>query len=458
VGAPPDGIADRLGGALGGTVSGLRRLPGGASRTTSVLDLHMKDGTTRSLVLQQDRGTIAAQGDRSRVEAQLLTAARAAAVPVPGVVAAGTADGLPPGWLVVERVPGESIPRKILRDPEWAQARSLLAAQCGRALAGIHAIEPSTIEGLPRRDPLGDPCAVLDAQGEARPALELGVRWLDANRPTPQPATTVHGDFRTGNLMIGEHGLVAVLDWELAHTGEAAEDIGWLCAPAWRFGGPSRVGGFGDLETLLEAYATAGGERPDETRVHWWEVYATVKWAVICTLQASAHLSGRTRSLELAAIGRRVCECEWDLFSLLGVVPDAGEPSAEAADPPVLAPFGRPTLEELAEALGEQLAARSPGDAGDDAGVRFDARITAHVAATIARQLRLGPAAAAAHARRLERLGAEDDAALVSAIRQRAHDGDLAGLGAQLAASTRDQLLVANPSYLASHSGLSAPG
>jgi len=33
--------------------------------------------------------------------------------------------------------------------------------------------------------------------------------------------------------------------------------------------------------------------------------------------QATTHLSGATRSVELAAIGRRVCENEWDLLDLM---------------------------------------------------------------------------------------------------------------------------------------------
>lgn len=445
---PDEEVAARLSRPLGGRVSNVHRLAGGASRTTISFELRTGGGPPRSLVLQRDRGAVPDRTDRAEVEAELLRAARRAGVPVPGVVAAGSADGLPPGWLVVERVRGESIPRRILRDPEWADARTLLAAACGRALAGIHAIDPSDIDGLPRADPLGDPRALLDALGEARPALELGIRWLEAHCPAPTGVTTVHGDFRLGNLMVGERGLVAVLDWELAHAGDPAEDIGWLCAPAWRFGGTARVGGFGDLDALLDAYAAAGGRRPDEETIHWWEVHATVKWAGICVLQASAHLSGRTRSLELAAIGRRVCESEWDLFSLLGVAPADDEPPPETAPgpPAPLAPFGRPTLEELVEAVEEHLAGSEEGQT--DAGVRFDTRVATNVLAIVSRQVRLGPAVAGAHVRRLAGLGAEDDAALVAAIRRGDFDTDWSRLGSQLAAAARDQLLVANPSYL----------
>ena len=60
--------------------------------------------------------------------------------------------------------------------------------QCARALAAIHTIDPASIEGLPGRDPFRDPLPFLDALGEARPALELGVRWLEANRLAGGPA------------------------------------------------------------------------------------------------------------------------------------------------------------------------------------------------------------------------------------------------------------------------------
>jgi hypothetical protein len=50
---------------------------------------------------------------------------------------------------------------------------------------------------------------------------------------------------------------------------------------------------------------------------HWWLVLATLRWGIICRYQAERHLSGEFRSVELATIGRRVCETEWDLLELL---------------------------------------------------------------------------------------------------------------------------------------------
>jgi len=442
-----DEIATVLGQLLGGSVRDLKRLSGGASRITSSFDLEADDGSIRQLILQEQRGHGMVPGGRVPIEAILLRAANDVGVPVPHIVAAGAEGGLDPGWMVVERIEGETIPRKLLRDPRWATARSALTAQCGSALAAIHRIDPDTVPGLPRRDPLRDPLPFLDGLGEVRPCIELGVRWLDVHRQVSDRRVTVHGDFRMGNLLVGPHGLRAVLDWELAHAGDPAEDIGWLCARSWRFGGPGRVGGFGDLPRLLDAYRTAGGEAIDPDRVQWWEVYAAVKWAVICALQAANHLGGATRSVELAAIGRRVCESEWDLILLLDLTPDdAGAPFADPDPLPVVEPFGRPTALELVEAVREHLETTKVDGRGGPAA--FDDRVARNALLMVEREFRLGPAIARAHADRLANLGFDRDTAVASAIRSGTFDDALDTIGRALALSVRDQLLVANPSYL----------
>ena len=451
-------VAEQLGAALGGRVARVTRLSGGASRITSAFDLETPSGEVRALILQRARGGVSAEGSAQgpgvRVEACLLRAAREAGVPVPGVVAAGVPDGLRPGWLVVDRLEGETVPRRILRDEEFAEARSALTDQAARALAAVHSIDPASVPGLPSADPLRQPLDLLDALHEVRPVLELGARWLARGRPPMDESVVVHGDFRMGNFLVDRGGLRGVLDWELAHQGDPAEDIGWLCARAWRFGGPGPVGGFGELDQFLTAYATAGGRTVDVDRVRWWEAYATVKWAVICLLQASSHLSGTTRSVELAAIGRRVCESEWDLLALMGAAmpvpgPPAGDVTREARPgfPSRTNPlFGRPSIDELVEAVGEYLETKVM--ASSEGAARFEARVARNVLAMIRRELALGPAALAAHAERLVTLGTPDEATMASAIRAGRYDDDLTAVGTVLAEGVRDQLLVVNPSYL----------
>lgn len=310
----------------GASVEGLVRLSGGASRETWALDVVAADGVRHPLVFRSGAAGLAA-------EARLMRAAREAGVPVPGVVAA--ADS----YVLMERVEGETIPRRILRDEA---VRPLLAGQCGEALAAIHRMPLSALPqatdtrdadaGTPAADVQmagprgvgdadGDPLAVwreaLDAAGEPHPVFELALRRLAATRPESTRRTVVHGDFRNGNLVVGPRGVEAVLDWELAHAGDPLEDLGWLCVKAWRFGSPLPVGGFGTYDDLLSSYEKASGHPVDREALRWWETFGVLKWGVICVVQARRHLSGEARSVELAAIGRRVCENEWDLLAML---------------------------------------------------------------------------------------------------------------------------------------------
>ena len=311
-------LADALSRVLGATaVTDLTRLSGGASRETWKF---AADG--RTYVLQRQRA-----GDvrEMRVEADVLRAAFTAGVRVPELVASGSANDpdnpVAASYMILEHVEGETIARKILRDDDYIHARGVLVADMARSLAALHAIDPSTIAGLPTVDQVAQYRATLDdlneRLGQSHPTFELAFRWLEANRPTSTRRTLVHGDFRLGNVMVGPDGLRAVLDWELAHVGDPMEDLGWLCVRAWRFGSSKPVAGVGDYEELIDAYRAASGLDVDREVVRWWEVLGTLKWGIMCMLQTSAHLTGVSRSHELAAIGRRVCENEYDLFLAL---------------------------------------------------------------------------------------------------------------------------------------------
>jgi len=315
-------LVGKLGAVLGTTlgqpvdVEDLARLPGGASRETwsfSVRDAH---GLSSKLVLRRDPPGAPMSG--LRLEAALLQAAARAGVPVPRVVVAGDESaGLDSTFMIMEFVEGETIARRILRDERFAPVRPDLAAQCGRALAAIHRIPAVEIPGLAGGDPLEQLRGLLDRLGQPHPAFELGLRWLAQSRPARSAETVVHGDFRNGNLIIGAEGIRAVLDWELAHRGDPLEDLGWLCVKAWRFGSSLPVGGFGTVEQLVTAYEGAGGTTVDAAALHWWQTLGTLRWGIICIVQALTHTTGVVRSVELAAIGRRVCEVEWDLLELL---------------------------------------------------------------------------------------------------------------------------------------------
>ncbi|WP_131763936.1 phosphotransferase family protein [Actinomadura fibrosa] len=372
-------------------------------------------------------------------------------MPVPRLAGHGDALlGTP--YLIMERLEGETIPRRLLRDARFAEVRPRLARELGGILARVHTIPPDAVPGLPSEDPLTGLAERYAAFEEPRPAVELALRWLAEHRPPPSGRhAVVHGDFRTGNLMIDETGVRGVLDWELAHAGDPAEDLGWLCVKAWRFGSREPVGGFGSREDLLAGYAAAGGVPPTPEELRWWEVYGTLRWTILCRHQAERHLSGAEPSVEYAVLGRKVCEQEHDLLLALGLTEPA-EPG-EAADPlegagtgTASPPHDRPSAHGLIDAVAAFLAEAEPADAR----LRFHARVAAGALRIARRELILGDEHWVAHRERLRALGCADDAALAVAIRTGALDGCMDEVVAAVRASVRDKLTVANPAHLAS--------
>jgi aminoglycoside phosphotransferase (APT) family kinase protein len=419
-----DALYDRLGPV---TIEGMTRLSGGASRETWAFDAIRADGSVTELVLRRDPpGRPSGPGAMGR-EALAMTAAGVAGLAVPEVLL--WTDG-PEMWgsagLVMRRVDGETIARRILRDDAYQQARGALVGQLGQFAAGLHALEVTGDFPAPEPDPLGELRDQVATFEPASPTFELALRALEAESPPPRGPVLVHGDLRLGNLIVGQEGLRAVIDWELVHVGNPAEDLGWLCVKAWRFGAGPPVAGLGSREELLAAYRAAGGADVSLDELRWWEILGTLRWGVMCMSQAQAHLSGAHRSVELAAIGRRVCEQEWDLLLLLA--PDAAaeaaarRPCPAGLPQPAPAPYGRPTASELLDAVRGFLTDEvMPATTGQ---LAFHARVAANVLGIVARELELG------------------------AVPQ----------AADLAASVAARLAVANPGYFAAPGVTPRPG
>ena len=315
-GAGPDGDD-------AGEVRDLQRLSGGASQETWRFDW-LRAGHSTPLILRRAPTSLSSRVSGSAglaAEAALLALAAKAGVPVPGVRAElKPQHGLGEGF-VMDCIAGETLGRKIVRDARFEAARERLAYQCGEAMARIHRIDTAALPDLrlaPAAVELAHYRETHRSHGTTKPVFELAFQWLAANAPPPpdQPVL-VHGDFRNGNLIVDDTGLRAVLDWELAHRGDGMEDLGWICVTSWRFGRHElEVGGFGTRDKLFAGYEAAGG-KVDAARVHYWQVFGTLKWGVICEGMAHAYLSGAERNVEKAAIGRRASEAEIDLLELL---------------------------------------------------------------------------------------------------------------------------------------------
>lgn len=240
-----------------------------------------------------------------------------------------------PSWFgqpffISQRIFGESLPRNVLRlldhDSELGAA---MGVQLGRAFAAIHSVPatrcPEAIQRptdvAPSQHSLGLLGEQLDQLLQPAPSFELGRRWLSRNQPDPpMQQTMVHGDVRTGNIMVGPDGLRAILDWEGCHTGDPHEDLAWVTVRTWRFGNDHlEVGGFSLREPMVNAYIDSG-RHFDAHAYHWWKVMGTLRWGIGLSRQSVQHLDGTYRNIAMAVSGRRSVELEYDLLRLLDPV------------------------------------------------------------------------------------------------------------------------------------------
>jgi aminoglycoside phosphotransferase (APT) family kinase protein len=306
----------------GATIENLERLSAGATQELWRFEVVAGERRAPMIVRRPPGGTRVREGAMGmEVEAQLIVAAAKIGVPVPGVRHVFVPeDGVGRGF-VMDFVPGETLGGRIVKSPDLANARTFLARQCGEILARIHTMNPAEFPTLRRPttpEQLEGSLAAYRASGRPRPVFDLAFRWLAEHMPpTLERARLVHGDFRNGNLMIGPEGVRAVLDWEGCHVGDPMEDMGWICANSWRFGVEDKpVGGFGRREDLYAGYEAAGGAPVNRAASLWWEVFASLRWGVLC---ASMTESFRTTdpSIERAVIARRTSETEIDLMRLL---------------------------------------------------------------------------------------------------------------------------------------------
>ena len=303
-------------------ISGLRRLASGASQETWLFEAVGQDGAER-LILRRAPG-----GERQHemavgleAEAALIALAAESGVVVPPLrYVLKREDGIGRGF-ITSFVAGETLGHRIVRDPRFTATRQHLAYDCGAMMARIHAMPKERLPPLRRADATLRTLELYlryQTFSTPRPVFALAFRWLKENLPSEhRTQCLVHGDFRNGNLIVSEHGLEAVLDWEIAHLGDPIEDLGWFCVNSWRFGEIDKpAGGFGTRDQLCAGYRAAGGT-VEPRHLRFWEVLGTLSWGVSCAAMVETFRSGIDDSVERAMIARRASETEIDLLNLL---------------------------------------------------------------------------------------------------------------------------------------------
>ncbi len=413
-------------------LTGLARLSGGANMESWAFDWA---GGAYVLRRAPSADYMAGRPYGHADEAALVIAAHGAGVKAPEVVGVlADSDGMGTGY-VMRRVVAEVNPAKILADPPPS-----LLADLGRELARIHAIPAETI---PAAIPLMDTAAALAElkarfldYGGDRPVIALATKWCEEHVPTPADPVLVHGDYRMGNIMVDADGLAVVLDWELAHRGDAHEDLAFGCMTVWRFGRIDQPAfGVGSLDDYFAAYEAAGGVKVDRDRFRFWLVYRTLWWALGCLQMGQAWRSGADPTVERVVIGRRTAEQELDLLLLLEAEAPAAERDRALPSPPpaARAPTGEPTNREMVEAVRDWLAEEvKPGAEGH---AKFQVAVAMNALGIVMRDLDAGVRA--------------EDRALADALLSGATTLAEPGLLAKLRRAVLDKCAVDSPKYAA---------
>ena len=303
-----------------GKVSNLEPLTGGASKEIWKFEVSNAKQSTK-MILRRGSGIEGPLAIKTADEARIQKEVIKVGAPVPIILAVSKNEEELGDSYIMHFVEGESIARKILRDKEYKKALPILAYQCGEAIAKIHNVDINNFSFLPKKpaeDQLEDLYSTYQSFEQPSPVFEYAYLWLKEQDFGNFQESLVHGDFRLGNIIVNAEGLQSIIDWELAHIGNPLQDLGWVCGNSWRFGKNDKVvGGFGEIEDLLEGYNSISKLKVDKEMVKCWQVFGTFRWGVICLIQAYAHLNGAINSVVKAAIGRRVSETEIDIVDLL---------------------------------------------------------------------------------------------------------------------------------------------
>ena len=435
----------------------LERLSGGASQETYRITIASSEGD-RLLAMRRaaggEEGEITAQHPGLAVEALLMQVARAQGVPEPKVhYVLQPQDGIGAGF-IMQWLEGEALGARIVKAPELDAVRPQLAHMFGVTLARIHSIDLQAtgldqhLQHLTPEDYVRQTWERYQAFETPQPMIDFTARWLLDNLPSNYTPSLVHNDYRNGNVMVDTSGIVAVLDWEVAHIGDPMRDLGWMLTHSWRFGRAHLpVGGFGTADDFYAGYESVTGVAVDPQAVKFWQVFGSFWWAVGCLGMAEHYRNGPDQSVERPGIGRRSSECQVDCVNLLIPGPvSLVEPQTDNVY--VDMPRADELLKSVTDFLREQVMSETTGR------TQFLARVAGNSLDIVQREMALGETAAGQERERLRTLLASPETdlmqlreQLVQGLREGQIDLNAPGLAEHLRASIVNQINIDQPRY-----------
>lgn len=294
------------------TVSAFKRLPGGYGKETTLFTVE-GERFSGDYVMRRDRDTPTIDNDCHRIsnETPVIEAAFAKGFPAPEAMWCDTEHRLLPGgdFLIMKRAPG-------------ATGGDVFgsAGKVSDDLTRLLADSVGKLHSLPQMRELGDLTSGIRKELWDMSCKEVTIHYITSFRDLylaemdePTPAVLglygyllndvpdapgepklLHGDIGFHNFIVDEGNLSAVVDWEFAHIGDPADDIGYIA---------NTVGGSLDWDRFMALYKQAGGQDIDSEQLRFFRIWGHLRNLTACQLSTNAYETGRLHDIKIAHVG-----------------------------------------------------------------------------------------------------------------------------------------------------------
>jgi aminoglycoside phosphotransferase (APT) family kinase protein len=131
------------------------------------------------------------------------------------------------------------------------------------------------------------------------PVLIELLMWLKANAPETRRLAFVHGAYRTGNLIIKDDAIAAIIDWELQVIGDPMYDVAYVLSNLNREGSPL-LSCVVEREFFLDYYQQLTGLTIDLEVCRYYEILYMMRSTAFWLSASGLFAEGRNKDLRLA--------------------------------------------------------------------------------------------------------------------------------------------------------------
>lgn len=216
-------------------------------------------------------------------------------------------------FLVMEKVPG-TCPSPWGRDGrqfyEQAAQRGVLPDSFTDTLVALHTVDwqaaglgflgvPAAGDDFARREIAKWRTLIEACEIEPDPVLVDLLCWLEANAPSTERLVLVHGAYRTGNLLIHEDRVSAVLDWETQVIGDPMYDVAYVLSDLNREG-TELLSNLVDRDAFYRRYEAGTGIEIDDERCRYYQLLYAMRSVAFWMSASDLYATGRNPDLRLA--------------------------------------------------------------------------------------------------------------------------------------------------------------